>query len=361
MKIYKCPTCSKEFNKKCNFDDHVYNRKKPCNVKLVIIENSNLLVGDINNKSNIFCEFCNKEFSRKDSLNRHLNNFCKQKKTNNEVNEMKEFCIKILDELKEYKNELNILKEQKQSTTITNNDQSQNINNNISNNNVSNNNNVINSNNNITVVQFGQEDINKLDLSKLMEVYLKSTGGNIIANMLKYINLNPEHPEFNSIYMSDLAREIVKIHDGKKFVSKKFKIIKDLIINKVSGNINKICDKFLEDITLKKNQDILNKMHINEVSLKLINGCDAEEIVREEIKQQEKLIEFEKQKLIKNTSNQTKNNITIESDTEDECDMTETELNRVKHLEDKKDGLIQITTDKIKDELYNNKSLFMKK
>jgi hypothetical protein len=200
------------------------------------------------------------------------------------------------------------------------------------------NNNTINSNNNITIVQFGKEDISKMNISKLMDIFLKSTGGNIIANMLKQINFNPEYPEFNSIYMSDLAREIVKIYDGTKFVSKKFKFIKDHIINNVNGNINKVCTSFLEDISLKKNEDILKKIHINDVSLQLITGTDAEDIVRKEIK--DKII----------------NNI-YEIDTERK--LTIIEQNRIQHLENKRDGLIQITLERLKDELYNNKNLFI--
>ena len=41
--------------------------------------------------------------------------------------------------------------------------------------------------------------------------------------MLKYINLNTKYPENNNLCITDNAREIVKIHNGKKFVYKKYK------------------------------------------------------------------------------------------------------------------------------------------
>ena len=38
MKIYKCDLCNKEFNKKCNYDQHI-SRKTPCNKNINLIIN----------------------------------------------------------------------------------------------------------------------------------------------------------------------------------------------------------------------------------------------------------------------------------------------------------------------------------
>ena len=37
MVLYNCPTCNKEFRKKCNYDYHIGNKKKPCNPTSIII------------------------------------------------------------------------------------------------------------------------------------------------------------------------------------------------------------------------------------------------------------------------------------------------------------------------------------
>lgn len=371
MVIYKCCVCDKIFDRKSNYKTHINNKKYPCiqNNKNNILFTEDLFKKICDNdkpKNNdkpsidhksITCNFCGVDFSKKSNLIRHYKNFCIVKQSNGEIEQMKFFCNKILEELKECKNEIVALKEKKSNNTQPQNintmDHSQNVD---SNDVICDNNNTTksNNNNNITIVQFGKEDITKMNVPKIMDVFLKSTGGNIIANMLKQINCNPEYPEFNSIYISDLAREKVKIYDGQKFVSKKFKFIKDFIVNNVNGNINKICTNFLENNAYKKNEDILKKMHINQVSLKLITGSDAEDIVRDEIREKENkeqdtlhqnniIDKIAKTELLNNY----KDNI--------ERDFTIDESKRVTHLENKRDGLIQITYERLKDELYNGK------
>ena len=73
-----------------------------------------------------------------------------------------------------------------------------------------------------------------------MKTFLTSTGGNIVSNMLKYINLNTKYPENNNLCITDNAREIVKIHNGKKFVYKKYKNAKDDIVRKGIKNTQKL-------------------------------------------------------------------------------------------------------------------------
>ena len=110
---------------------------------------------------------------------------------------------------------------------------------------------VINNNLNVQLVQFGSENIDELDIKEALKIYLKSTGGNIISNMLKFVNLNEKYPQNHNICMSDLSRELVKIFNGKKFIVKKFKDAKGDILGKAIVNTYKIVDKIEnnEDIT----------------------------------------------------------------------------------------------------------------
>ena len=203
--------------------------------------------------------------------------------------------------------------------------------------------------NNIQLVQFGNEDMAKLNLVDAMKSYLKSTGGNIASTMLKYINLNEQYPENQNICITDLSREIVKIHNGEKFVYKKFKNVKDEILTKIVKNTRKIVNNYETNETLKKSTDTKNKLKINDVSLKIIDGISAEDIVREEIKEKNKL-------LIKNKIVEiNKNN--EDSESEEERDFTLEERLRIEHLENKRDGMQKKTFENIKDELYNAKKL----
>jgi hypothetical protein len=133
--------------------------------------------------------------------------------------------------------------------------------------------------------------------------------------------------------MSDLARENVKIHNGKKFVTKKFKTVKNDILNVLSGHINNMCDNYIEDPKIKKNDDILSKIKINDISVKLINDDDITPLLKDN---------------------------DIDSDDESDIDDLNAEQERkLTHYENKRQGLQEITIIKLKDELYNNRDLIV--
>ena len=384
MSKYICPNCNKDFKQKINFINHTEKKKLPCQVisnflnpqKSIKVSpnstnfppnstnfppNSTNLIDNLIKESepanlidilikepkpsvnNCVCMYCEKMFARTDSLQRHLNGRCKSKGNADELQKLKE-DMKIL-----FNNYQNLLNEQKNSNKNSDNTENVKTVNKTINNNSNNQINkgiILNNTVNVQVVQFGNEDIDKLNLVDAMKSYLKSTGGNIASNMLNYINLNKDYPENNNICMTDLSREIVKIHNGEKFVYKKFKNVKDEILNKIVKNTRKIVDKYENDETLKKSTDTKNKLKINDVSLKIIDGISAEDIVRDEINEKEKL-------LIKNNNYKNGNN----SESEEEREFTFEERLRIEHLEKKREGMQKKTFENIKDELYNAKEL----
>ena len=385
MTKYICPNCSKDFKQKINFINHTEKKKIPCNlinnslippISAKIYKNSqksakippksakippisskiidNLIKEQETNKNNHFCTYCEKSFTRIDSLKKHLNGRCKSKENLDELQKLKE-DIKIL--LNNYQNLIN---EQKSSKTIVNTDNSKTLNqiiNNNSNNQI-NKGVILNNSINVQVVQFGNENIDKLNLVDAMKSYLKSTGGNIAFNMLKYINLNKDYPENNNICITDLSREIVKIHNGEKFVYKKFKNVKDEILNKIVKNTRKIVNKYENDEQLKKSADTKNKLKINDVSLKIIDGISAEDIVREEIKETDKFfIKNIKNMELKDTDNNNNCENDVNSELEEEREFTFEERLKIEHLENKRAGLQKKTFENIKDGLYNAKEL----
>jgi len=366
MVIYICNFCKKQFKKKCNYEYHIENKKRSCKAMEKVIEQNfvnldikevfyydeilkkNILNTEhievknqeINDKNINSCQYCDKAFTRNSSLNRHISeNKWKKKKKYEELNTLKEKLEVIINNYQKLENENENLKKKINTIQINNDKELLNndkniktINNTINDNKQINNGVILNNTLNIKIVQFGNEDINKLNLADGIKTYLRSTGGNIISNMIKYINLNEQYPENNNICITDLSREIVKIHNGKKFVFKKFKNIKEDIFNKLVENTRKLVEKYENDFNLKKTIDIKNKLKINETTLKLIDGISAEDIIRDEINQNE-TSDFENR------------------------DFTFEERLRIEHLDKKREGLQKKTFENIKDELYNAKKL----
>jgi hypothetical protein len=392
MVLRTCPCCNKEFNKKSTFVYHVNNKKNPCNITTKIVPPNSfksppnppilsphqeklieLLIKEPEpNDNNCVCAYCEKIFTRIDSLKKHVNGRCKSKENYDELDKLKEDMKLIIQNYQKLENNYqNLLDEQKGElpledklvNEIVENDNNiktinNTINNNVNNeinanyNNQTNKGVILNNTVNVKVVKFGSEDINKLNLIDAIKSYLKSTGGNIASTMLSYINLNKDYPENNNICMTDMSREIVKIYDGEKFVYKKFKNGKDEILKKTVINIRRIVDKYINDETFKKSLDTKTKLQINDVSLKIIDGISAEDIVREEIREKEKhLIKTNKKKKKDNENSDS------ESESEEEREFTFEERLKIDHLENKREGMQQKTFENIKEGLYNNRML----
>jgi hypothetical protein len=378
MVNYVCPKCNKVFNRKSTYVDHTENKKKPCDKSDLsvppISSSSNVLTNSYNfmdilvkepvpNNNNCVCMYCDKIFTRIDNLQRHLNGRCKSKENYNELEKLKDDIKLVIDNYKNLQNNYSKVENKNNESygqLVQKNELGQPhtfdthiINNN--NNNQQINKGVILNTTNIQIVQFGEEDIDKINLNDAMKMYLKSTGGNIASNMLAYLNMNEQYPENNNICITDNSREIVKMHNGKKFVYKKFKNVKNDILDKVLKNTRKIVNKFEDDKNIKRSQDVKTKLKINDVSLKLIDGVDGEEIVRDEIKEKEQQLKLMND--IDNTKN-TDNDSGIESD--EERDFTFEERLRVEHLNNKRQGLQIKTFENLKEELYNGRELLTK-
>ena len=147
--------------------------------------------------------------------------------------------------------------------------------------------------------------------------------------------------------MTDLSRELVKIFNGKKFVTKKFKNIKGDILGKVLNNTHKLVNKIENNKDIKMTSYIKSKMKINDISLKLIDDYPSEDIIRDEIREKDKLLANNK---IKNEEDE---EVYSESDEEREFNLEE--RLRIERLDEKRAGLQEITFDRLKEEMYNGK------
>jgi hypothetical protein len=383
MTLYQCNTCLRNFKQKCHLANHLVKKKKPCSSTIIlnlveqlnppiihqninnnqeknkfslitqndlvtqndlIIQNDNLTIVEDHKK----CLYCEKSFSRVDSLQRHLKERCNIKKKNDDKDSKIQKLIEENTLLKEI-----ILKKK---DILTSNHTTNNINNSTTNN--------IQQNVQVNINGFGKEDLDKLNILDAMKVYLKSTGGNIIANMLKYINLNVNYPENHNICISDLSREIVKMHNGKKYIYKKFKNAKYDIVDKVVDNINGIVNKY-KDGDYKKSIDINSKLNINETSLKLISGEELEESEDEVDSDNETNSESDSDNHSRNTQDIIDDLNNMDENTRKMIEKRETENKNkairvnIEHLNSKREGLQQITFEKLKEELYNGKEIII--
>jgi len=202
MVVHICSSCFKEFNKKSHFLYHIKNKKKTCKKDTSIIKSKcikktenfaflmdNLIIEPKPNINNCVCIYCEKTFARSDSLQRHVIKCCKSKKNYDDLEKLKsdmKFLYenynnlqnnyhKIENENMNLKNkidEIEIIKKEINNEPLI-------INNNNNNNLQINKSIVMNNTTNINIAQFGEEDINEIDIREAMKTFFNSTGANI--------------------------------------------------------------------------------------------------------------------------------------------------------------------------------------
>ena len=312
-----CPKCNLEFYRKSHYDYHI-NRKFECipnnnhltdekiedlnicrnlqefaeisknppkNLKnneiFIKPTYSNLLKSDLsdlkeiknfsinsinsNNINNIIfcCSFCNKQYSSKYTLTRHLNDNCKIKKDSD--NEKENIFKLLLEKDKENKEKINQLEKQnkilmdkidklinlkeysKPSKIINDN---KNITNNLSNTI----NNYSKTQNNIVMVNFGKEDLSIIDKQIFLDRIIKKNinGVKIPDEVLKIIHFNPMYPQLYNIYISDINRDKCMVYENGEWILSN--------IDNIPQIMDKICLFSQKQINTLKNKYPNNKL-----------------------------------------------------------------------------------------------------
>ena len=202
MKIYSCKTCEKNFFKKSAYDSHL-SRLNPC-VKI----NKNI------------CIKCDKSYSTKSNLNKHLKN-CKEILLNNNIEDDNQAQIdEIKQELEEQVEQLKIMfqkkfeeqqKQIKELSQITEINKNITVNENSHNNN---NNTTTNNNNIINIYNVGKEDLSRLSKEDSVKICTSGTYYPIVA--AEVIHCNKNYPEFQNFLIPNLRSNtgLVKINDN---------------------------------------------------------------------------------------------------------------------------------------------------
>ena len=264
---------------KNNFDD-------------VFLKNSNILksdksdlteTNDINlchsintNNTSFSCSYCNKCYSSKYTLSRHINDVCKVKKIND--NKKENIFKLLLEKDKQRDIEINELKKQnklfeKQNKMLMDkidklislkNDKKTYFNSSkIINNN--NSNTINNTQNNFVMVNFGKEDLNIIDERLFIDRIIKKqllSGVKIPDEVLKIIHFNPMYPQLSNIYISDINRDKCMVYEDNEWKLSNIDNI-PLIIDKIclfsTDQINKLREKYPNNKALNDRLNIIEK------------------------------------------------------------------------------------------------------
>ena len=233
MKIYECPRCGFTNNIKTKYMNHL-KRKKICEP---ILSKTNLqkeyVKYDIKDKININnnstknveestkivelhkipqnstfsnqCKYCEKIFSRSDSLARHYKK-CKEKIKTDQANHYMEELVKLLnekdDKISKYDQELEEKNKQineliqkagiQNSGTIVQNIQ-----------------------NNIKLLAYNKTDISDLTEKDFIRCF--NHNNMCVPHLLKRIHFNRKKPENHNVFLSNLKSGYIMLYDGKQW------------------------------------------------------------------------------------------------------------------------------------------------
>ncbi len=192
----------------------IYNTKITQNNTISDFDNTKIPQNNTNITQNNSCKYCNKSFTRKDSLNRHLKS-CKEKKKDEEEKKNLMNLIEMLNEqLKQKDEELNEqLKEQKKQIKKKLNKRDEQIDKLIKKTGI--NIGTQNIQNNIKILAYKNTDLSHLTDQDYM--YCLNRSNMCIPHLLKRIHFNPKKPENHNVYISNIKNKYIMIYDGNKW------------------------------------------------------------------------------------------------------------------------------------------------
>jgi len=264
--VYKCDKCEKIFTTKKCLIYHVNNNV--CDKKLYS------------------CRLCNRGFTTETSMYRHIRYSCGVKRQDDiERYNIYERLIKLEEDNKKKEDEnrklINEVNNIKKQITITN----------VTNNNV-NNGTVVN---HITLVGYGKEDLSKLDKNELIKIL--QNGFYSTLKLTESLHFNPKYPEFHNVYISNIKDKYAMMYDGQNWTL----TIKDDLINRIYDDkknyIEENLDEFIYSLTESRKKALERWLDMDDNDNKI-----------KEIKEQIKLLLYNKREIPISTQSMMENN-----------------------------------------------------
>ncbi len=240
-KEYNCKKCKKEFSTAQALRKH--NAKQtPCIPdKVPVIDNEN---------TKNMCKYCGKTYANTYSLNRHIKT-CNIK---DDSSILIDLMLQQQKEIKEQNQELiNIIKQNGLGNQITNNNNNLTINNNVQQNMYV----------NVTICDFGKEDLSKLNKQDIINL-LQGQVGDFMTRMIDYIHANPKYPEFHNAFY-DPTRKMALVYKQVQnqlstWVCEDIEHVSKQIADKIKEHIHPLNSPYFNTLAQSKDTETANKI-----------------------------------------------------------------------------------------------------
>jgi len=228
------------------------------------------------NITNIKCEYCKKNYSRIDSLNRHLKT-CNEKQKDEEAKQSMSELVKLLNEQLKQK-DIELEKRDKQLEK-----RDKQIDELIKKAGINNSNITQNIQNNIKLLPYKDTDLSTLREKDIIKCLNHSNM--CVPQLIKMIHLNPKKPENHNIYISNLKNGYIMVYNGANWdtlnrddiidemINDKECLIQDKIEDWIETGVQypTIMRKFERYLEKKEKNKVLNKIK-EEIRLMLYNN-----------------------------------------------------------------------------------------
>lgn len=186
---------------------------------------------DKNDKAQHICNLCNKVFTRKNNLHRHMKDRCRK------YHQLELENKALKQQLQESQLQL-VAKKSSNNTNNNSNNDSSNSNNTTTNTNTNSHNTVSNSVsntvNNYNIMSFGEEDFGKIYDSKKKRLAILKQKHSALLYKIEQSRCNKDHPEFRNVVIKNLRSDIAHVYknniDPNNFIVMSIEDVLDLIM-----------------------------------------------------------------------------------------------------------------------------------